>query len=617
MQLVKPVTGALSVMEAAKQYINRGLAPVPIPNGYKYPNKDDWPSFKCSANDVAKHFYNDGSLGLNLAASSLVDVDFDSPEAVALAHLFTATATISRASKAVSHLLYRAVYDGQLQRKHPITGDILIELRGGNRCVLVPPSIHPNGESLFWKSPDFSQGSVDELKRLVDLVAAFVLVARHWPAKQGSRHMAAMALGGVAARAGVPEDTAVAAMKTITAISNDTEAADRIAALKDSYENHQAAIHVTGLPTLMQHFQEKVAKQIYDWFNVKESDTPKAAASLPDLIDYIMSPAQLMSAQVAEADYIIKPWLATGSLSMTFAERGTGKSFFVLEIGLAVGAGASLFGCWSVPAQRRVLIIDGEMTLTYLKKRMPLLTHDGNKNGWQNIRFLPCDQLLAAGVALNIASPDHQQRIDEALHALEHSKEFRPDLIILDNLSSLAWGVDENSNSELDPVQRWLLSLRSRGYAVHLIHHSTKDGKSQRGASRREDPLDTIIQLVPDRDSQFATFDIRFTKIRGEPPKPRSLRVSLVPMTDGRLKWEISSKQVQTNPIWQTLKAIGEDKPTTMTALSKLIGKSHTAASNHVEKLVEKGLADKKPLRLTKLGLAKFKELCAMDEAAV
>lgn len=44
------------------------------------------------------------------------------------------------------------------------------------------------------------------------------------------------------------------------------------------------------------------------------------------------------------------------------------------------------------------------------------------------------------------------------------------------------------------PMQNWLLRLRRRGVAVLLVHHADVNGR-QRGTSRREDALDTVIAL--------------------------------------------------------------------------------------------------------------------------
>jgi putative DNA primase/helicase len=65
-------------------------------------------------------------------------------------------------------------------------------------------------------------------------------------------------------------------------------------------------------------------------------------------------------------------------------------------------------------------------------------------------------------------------------------------------------------------MQNWLLNLRRRGTAVLLVHHSGNNGR-QRGTSRREDALDTVIGLRRTEDyspEQGARFEIHFEKLR-------------------------------------------------------------------------------------------------------
>ena len=65
--------------------------------------------------------------------------------------------------------------------------------------------------------------------------------------------------------------------------------------------------------------------------------------------------------------------------------------------------------------------------------------------------------------------------------------------------------------------QRWLLSLRRRGVSVLFIHHAGKGGQ-QRGTSRREDILDTVIALRRPHDyspKEGARFEVHLEKARG------------------------------------------------------------------------------------------------------
>ena len=48
-------------------------------------------------------------------------------------------------------------------------------------------------------------------------------------------------------------------------------------------------------------------------------------------------------------------------------------------------------------------------------------------------------------------------------------------------------------------MQAWLLRLRRQGVAVLLVHHAGRSG-NPRGTSKREDVLDTVIQLKHPED---------------------------------------------------------------------------------------------------------------------
>jgi len=91
------------------------------------------------------------------------------------------------------------------------------------------------------------------------------------------------------------------------------------------------------------------------------------------------------------------------------------------------------------------------------------------------------------------------------------------DLIVLDNLSCLARrGGKENEAESWLSVAEWALSLRTHGKTILFIHHSGKDG-NQRGTSKREDQLDTVIALrrPPGYTPQDgAVFEVHYEKCR-------------------------------------------------------------------------------------------------------
>ena len=76
-----------TALDAAYHFVRRGYAPVPIPRGEKGPRISRWPSFRPTEDELPKYFRQDQNVGLILGTASggLLDVDLDSPEAIAVA----------------------------------------------------------------------------------------------------------------------------------------------------------------------------------------------------------------------------------------------------------------------------------------------------------------------------------------------------------------------------------------------------------------------------------------------------------------------------------------------------------------------------------------------------
>lgn len=260
------------------------------------------------------------------------------------------------------------------------------------------------------------------------------------------------------------------------------------------------------------------------------------------LARFVHTAAEIRKMKIDPRDSIVEPFLTTSSLTMIYSKRGIGKTWLGLTLGLAIARGDK-FLAYKVPSPRNVLSVDGEMPLGDLQQRLRLM-----KGGdAEDFMLLPSELLFQKDRPLNINNPEDQQRIEQMLTQLDRNGR-KPSVIIFDNLSSLGGGVDENDNTALDALLQWLVKLRHQGYAVVLIHHAGKSG-DQRGASRREDLLDTSIKLtevssdeMPDQPG--ATFDMEFTKVRGPKPSPNKLRIALRPADDGSLVfqfWETRS----------------------------------------------------------------------------
>jgi putative DNA primase/helicase len=205
---------------------------------------------------------------------------------------------------------------------------------------------------------------------------------------------------------------------------------------------------------------------------------------------------------------MLTPIFAEKSINMIFAPRGIGKTYLALSIAYALGTGGNLLR-WQSDRPRRVLIIDGEMPAAALQERLrEIADRQGNRSYADlNIGILAAD-LFEAGLP-DLSTVEGQEALAPYLNGF--------DLIIADNISTLARTGRENESESWGRLQEWSLTQRRAGRSVLWLHHAGKGGE-QRGTSKREDVMDTVIKLSHPSDyspTEGARFIIEFTKARG------------------------------------------------------------------------------------------------------
>jgi putative DNA primase/helicase len=238
----------------------------------------------------------------------------------------------------------------------------------------------------------------------------------------------------------------------------------------------------------------------------------------------------LMDLQIKPRQYAIQPILPFPGLGQIYAPRGLGKTFVALSFSLAIASGGT-FMRWRAPEPRRVLHIDGEMPAGELRERAKQLMRAMSAKPREGFLGFSIGDLLEAGIP-NIASEAGMEMISRAMEGA--------DVLVLDNLSTLAAGMRENEADDWGPFQTFLLALRRSGKTVLLIHHAGKGGQ-QRGTSRREDALDTVIALRrPDGYSpeEGARFEVHIEKARGAMgPDVAPFEARLSETAEGGLAW--------------------------------------------------------------------------------
>lgn len=184
---------------------------------------------------------------------------------------------------------------------------------------------------------------------------------------------------------------------------------------------------------------------------------------------------------------LLGPLLHAGDLAMVFAARGVGKTMVSLGISMALAFG-DRFLRWTVNAPVGVLYLDGEMAGEVMQQRVrAFVPADVREDLAQNFRLFTPDLLPEGQPLPDLSTSAGQQLVEPLIHA-------DTKVVVIDNISSWCRSGKENESESWTPVADWLLTLRRRGIAVLLVHHAGKSGQ-QRGASKREDLLDLVVEL--------------------------------------------------------------------------------------------------------------------------
>ena len=224
---------------------------------------------------------------------------------------------------------------------------------------------------------------------------------------------------------------------------------------------------------------------------------------------------------------------------MVYGPRGVGKTFFQLALAVALTTGKDLWK-WSCPAPVGVLYVDGEMQLDELRQRTTALM--------DILPTAPLAFLTSQLVYQRCGKRDLVLSKEAMRQEVMTILDARPDIrvLILDNISCLFSGINEDSKQDWEPINTWLIRLRHHGLATVLVHHAGKGGQ-QRGTSGREDSLDTVIHLNKPAGAdarEGCHFELSFTKCRsvtGEPVAPLDVRLETV---NERLQWKWQALEV-------------------------------------------------------------------------
>jgi AAA domain/Bifunctional DNA primase/polymerase, N-terminal len=476
----------MTILDAAMHYIRRGWNPVPIEYRSKKPIGEAWQNRIIDETNATRFFNGERmNIGVQLGANShgLCDVDLDCPEAIAVAPyvLPKTRAVFGHASRRYSHFLYHSDLAlteevGDIKFKDPTKKanddqnekSVLVELRigGGERGAqtVFPPSTHKEtGEPIAWEE-NGEPADVDgaDLRRRVGAVAAYSLLARHWP-RTGSRHDAALVVGGFLARANRSKEAIKVAAEAIARAARDEEWRDRVKAAQDAAAAYHDGGHAFGLNGLRETFGAEVATKCAEWLGYDGSGEPQPEPQADEQQEPA-KPLMQSSAQFIK-DFVPPDYLIDGLLQRRFcysftARTGGGKTAIVLLFAALVGLEQRL-GTREV-AKGRTLILAGENPDDVRMRWIAMAQHMGFDPETIDVHFIPGTLKLSQAMA----------RIRKEAEAIGDLT-----LVIVDTSAAYFEGEDENSNVQLGTHARRLRKLVELpgGPCVIINCHPTKN----------------------------------------------------------------------------------------------------------------------------------------------
>lgn len=214
-----------------------------------------------------------------------------------------------------------------------------------------------------------------------------------------------------------------------------------------------------------------------------------AKAATPARKRFTPIPAHEFVANMPTVHWLIKDVLPAADLIMVYGASGSGKTFAVLDMAMAIARGVEWRGLRT--HQGRVVYLAAEGTHGFRRRLLAYAIANG-------VKLEDIDLLVISEVPYILDKTD----IRDLINGIKDSGGAR--FVVLDTLAKVTAGANENSGEDMGlALAHAQLIGEVLDCTVAIVHHSGKDeGRGSRGWSGIKGALDTELEVVRSGESR-------------------------------------------------------------------------------------------------------------------
>lgn len=192
--------------------------------------------------------------------------------------------------------------------------------------------------------------------------------------------------------------------------------------------------------------------------------------------------------KVPQKEWLIKNILGPKDIVFIYGQPSTGKTFIAIDLMMNAIAGRTFANTFEVTRPLTVAMVVGEGG-TSIRDR--LVAADQHNSVPEDVNYF----IFANG--LQFYEDDDGKEIDSFINEWQRFEQQQLDVLIVDTYAMSTVGADENSAKATGKVLSNARKIaEALGCAIVFVHHTTKNGSSERGSSSLRAAADMMIEVT-------------------------------------------------------------------------------------------------------------------------